>query len=115
MATTTGRLAGKMAIVTGGNSGMGAATVERYVAEGARVTIAARSEGPGRELARRLGDSAMFVRTDVTVEADVKAMVEATVRRWGRLDDGGLTAARGSRAQLRERFERRVAFLAGTE
>ena len=60
-------------------------------------------------------DSAMFVRTDVTVEADVKAMVEATVRRWGRLDDGGLTAARGSRAQLRERFERRVAFLPGTE
>ena len=83
---STGRLAGKVAIVTGGNSGMGAATVERYVAEGARVTIAARSDGPGRELARRLGDSAMFVRTDVTVEADVQAMVEATVQRWGRLD-----------------------------
>ena len=102
MATTTGRLAGKVAIVTGGNSGMGAATVERYVAEGARVTIAARSEGPGRELARRLGDSAMFVRTDVTVEADVKAMVEATVRRWGRLDDGSPRFARTASGAVRE-------------
>ena len=86
MASTEGRLAGKVAIVTGGNSGMGAATVERYVAEGARVTIAARGEEAGRELAERLGESAQFVRTDVSVEADVKAMVEATVDRWGRLD-----------------------------
>ena len=86
MAPTTGRLAGKVAIVTGGNSGMGAATVEHYVAEGARVTIAARDADAGQALAERLGDSAQFVRTDVTVEADVKAMVEATVERWGRLD-----------------------------
>lgn len=86
MGTDTGRLAGKVAIVTGGNSGMGAATVERYVAEGARVTIAARNEEAGRELARRLGDSAQFIRTDVTVEADVRAMVQGTVERWGRLD-----------------------------
>ena len=86
MEVTTGRLAGKVAIVTGGNSGMGAATVERYVAEGARVTIAARNEEAGRELAQRLGDSAQFISTDVTVEADVQAMVEGTVQRWGRLD-----------------------------
>ena len=86
MGTNTGRLAGKVAIVTGGNSGMGAATVERYVAEGARVTIAARNEEAGRELARRLGEDAQFIRTDVTVEADVRAMVEGTVARWGRLD-----------------------------
>ena len=86
MAPTTGRLAGKVAIVTGGNSGMGAATVEHYVAEGARVTIAARDADAGQALAERLGDSAQFVRTDVTVEADVKGMVEATVERWGRLD-----------------------------
>ena len=86
MGTNTGRLAGKVAIVTGGNSGMGAATVERYVAEGARVTIAARNEEAGRELAQRLGDDAQFIRTDVTVEADVRAMVEGTVARWGRLD-----------------------------
>ena len=86
MEVTTGRLAGKVAIVTGGNSGMGAATVERYVAEGARVTIAARNEEAGRELAQRLGDSAQFIPTDVTVEADVQAMVEGTVQRWGRLD-----------------------------
>lgn len=86
MGTDTGRLAGKVAIVTGGNSGMGAATVERYVAEGARVTIAARNEEAGRALAQRLGGDAQFIRTDVTVEADVRAMVEGTVARWGRLD-----------------------------
>ena len=45
MAEKNGRLAGKVAIVTGGNSGMGAGTVELFVAEGARVVIAARGEG----------------------------------------------------------------------
>ena len=82
----TGRLAGKVAIVTGGNSGMGAGTVELFVAEGARVVIAARGEGPGQALADRLGENALFVRTDVSVEADVQALVEATMARWGRVD-----------------------------
>ena len=86
MASKEGRLAGKVAIVTGGNSGMGAATVEKFVAEGARVTIAARNQDSGQALAERLGDDALFVRTDVTVEADVSAMVDATMERWGRLD-----------------------------
>ena len=84
--TKDGRLAGKVAIVTGGNSGMGAATVEMFVAEGARVMVAARGEDAGRELVARLGEKADFVRTDATVEADVKAMVDATVNKWGRVD-----------------------------
>ena len=84
--TKEGRLAGKVAIVTGGNSGMGAATVEMFVAEGARVMVAARGEDAGRELVARLGEQADFVRTDATVEADVKAMVDATVNKWGRVD-----------------------------
>ena len=77
---------GKVAIVTGGNSGIGAATVEMFVEQGARVMIAARGEEAGNELVERLGENAAFVRTDVTVEADVQAMVEATVERWGRVD-----------------------------
>ena len=82
----TGRLAGKVAIVTGGNSGMGAGTVELFVAEGARVVIAARGEESGQALADRLGENAIFKRTDVSVEADVKALIDTTIEKWGRLD-----------------------------
>ena len=86
MAEKNGRLAGKVAIVTGGNSGMGAGTVELFVAEGARVVIAARGEEAGQALAGRLGGNAIFKRTDVSVEADVKALIDTTVEKWGRLD-----------------------------
>ena len=86
MTENKGRLAGKVAIVTGGNSGIGAGTVELFVAEGARVVIAARGEEAGEALSARLGENAHFVRTDVTVEADVKALVDATVEKWGRVD-----------------------------
>ncbi len=72
MAVKNGRLEGKVAIVTGGNSGMGASTVELFVAEGARVVIAARGEELGQALAARLGENAIFKRTDVSVEADLK-------------------------------------------
>ncbi len=82
----TGRLAGKVAIVTGGNSGMGAGTVELFVAEGGRVVIAARGEEAGQALADRLGENAHFKRTDVSVEADVKALIDTTIEKWGRLD-----------------------------
>ena len=65
---------------------MGAGTVELFVAEGARVVIAARGEELGQAVADRLGDNALFVRADVSVEADVKAMVDATMAKWGRVD-----------------------------
>ena len=58
----TGRLADKVAIVTGGNSGMGAGTVELFVAEGARVMIAARGEELGQALADRLGENVQVLR-----------------------------------------------------
>ena len=86
MTNKKGRLAGKVAVVTGGNSGMGAGTVELFVAEGARVVIAARGEEAGQALADRLGENAIFKRTDVSVEADVKALIDTTVEKWGRLD-----------------------------
>ena len=81
-----GRLVGKVAVVTGGNSGMGAGTVELFVSEGARVVIAARGEEAGQALADRLGENAIFKRTDVSVEADVKALIDTTIEKWGRLD-----------------------------
>lgn len=80
------RLAGQVAVVTGGASGIGAATAERLVAEGARVVIADLQDGPGAQLASRLGSGAVFLHTDVSVEADVRRTVDEAVSRWGRLD-----------------------------
>ena len=80
------RLEGKVAIITGGTSGIGERTVEIFVEQGARVLIAARSEDVGQTLADRLGDDAFFLRTDVTQEDDIKAMIDAAVERWGRID-----------------------------
>ena len=80
------RLEGKVAIITGGTSGIGYRTAEIFVAQGARVLIAARSEDVGQALADRLGDSAFFVRTDVTQEDDIRAMIDAAMKRWGQID-----------------------------
>jgi NAD(P)-dependent dehydrogenase (short-subunit alcohol dehydrogenase family) len=66
------------ALVTGGASGLGAATVRRLHAAGAFVTIADIQEDKGEALALELGDRATFVRTDVTDEASVQAAVDAS-------------------------------------
>ena len=105
MAQGTGRLAGKVAIVTGGTSGMGEATVERYVAEGARVMIAGRREDAGNAIVERLGADAAFTRTDVTREAEVERLVTATVERWGRVDILFNNAGSGHAYRLVEEFD----------
>lgn len=79
-------LEGKVAVITGSTSGIGAGTAEVFVAHGARVVIAGRRRERGERLARNLGDAASFIRTDVTVESDVKAMIEHAVDGFGRLD-----------------------------
>jgi len=80
------RLEGRTAIVTGGASGIGAASVRLFAEEGARVLVADMQRERGEALARSLGDSAVFRAVDVTREADVKGAVEEVVGRWGRLD-----------------------------
>ena len=80
------RLQGKAALVTGGASGIGAATVRRFVAEGARVTIADRDEEKGAALANELGGEVLFVATDVTAERDVAGAIARTLEEWGQLD-----------------------------
>jgi NAD(P)-dependent dehydrogenase (short-subunit alcohol dehydrogenase family) len=70
-------LAGRMALVTGGASGLGEACVRALVAEQARVVIADLNEDKGQALARELGTGVQFRRTDVCQEADVLAAIEA--------------------------------------
>ena len=81
-----GRLDGKVAVITGGASGMGAATVRRFVGEGARVVIGDLQADKGDAVAAEHGDAAVFVATDVGVEADVQTMIGVALERFGRLD-----------------------------
>lgn len=82
----SGQLDGKVAIVTGGASGIGRGTVELFVEHGARVVIADVVADAGKALADNLGASAHFVATDVTQSDQVEALVAATAERFGRLD-----------------------------
>ncbi|WP_433615214.1 SDR family NAD(P)-dependent oxidoreductase [Paenibacillus cellulositrophicus] len=78
----------KVAIVTGGASGIGEATVRMFASEGAKVVIADFSDR-GQTLSEELnaqGYDTLFVRTDVTQEAEVQRMVEQTVAKFGKLD-----------------------------
>ncbi len=79
-------LKGKVAVISGGTSGIGARIAELFVSEGAKVVVGGRREEQGRQLAESLGEAAAFARTDVAVEADVKALIEMAARRFGRLD-----------------------------
>lgn len=82
----SGRLAGKVAVVTGGVSGMGLATVRRFVEEGAAVVVGDVQVEPGAALERELAGRVRFQRTDVSKEADVAALVDRAVGEFGRLD-----------------------------
>ncbi len=81
-----GRLEKKVAVITGGASGVGAATVRRFVAEGARVVIADILDDRGKALVQELGADAAYAHTDVAREEEVAAAIELAVSRWGRLD-----------------------------
>lgn len=81
--------AGKVALVTGSSSGIGAATAIAFAEQGARVMVAARRTAEGGEVVRRIaerGGEAMFVRADVSRGDEVAAVVAATLDRFGRLD-----------------------------
>lgn len=79
-------LGGKVAIVTGGAGGIGRATVELFVAQGAQVVIADLADEPGEALAERLGDAALYLHTDVSEPEAMQALVDAAVDRFGGLD-----------------------------
>lgn len=101
-----GRLDGKVAIITGGEGSIGMATARAFVAAGASVFLAGVSEPDLKAGAAELGDSAAWQVTDVTDSAQVKAAVEATVERFGRLDvvvaNAGIAGATGPIADYPE-------------
>jgi len=81
--------AGKVALVTGGSSGIGRATAIKFGERGARVVVANRREKEGKEtveMIKKAGGEAMFVQTDVRIASQVENMVQQTVKRYGRLD-----------------------------
>jgi NAD(P)-dependent dehydrogenase (short-subunit alcohol dehydrogenase family) len=81
-----GRLEGRAALVTGGASGLGEATVRVFVREGARVLIADLQEERGRRVAEEVGAAALCQRTDVSKESDIAAAIDRAVAEFGRLD-----------------------------
>ena len=80
------RLAGKVAIVTGGASGIGEAAAKLFAAEGAKVVIADMQDDNGRRVEAALGAAGLYVRTDVSRSADVESLVRQAVAKFGRLD-----------------------------
>ncbi len=104
-----GRLQDRVAVITGGASGMGRATALRFLAEGARVVVADLNDATGKEFLEKASadghaKNVRFVKTDVAEEADVASMIETAVREFGRLDvlfnNAGLGGAFGPLTEL---------------
>src|SRR6266852_8760588 len=80
---------GKVALVTGGTSGIGKTTAIEFARAGAKVVLSGRREKEGAEVVaeiQQLGAAAAFIRADISQDADVKVMVDFTVATYGRLD-----------------------------
>ncbi len=80
------RLEGKVALITGGASGMGRVASQLFAEEGASVALTDLNDDAGEEVANGIGDAAVYVHADVSHEGDARSMVETTVKRFGRLD-----------------------------
>ena len=82
----TGQLEGKVAVITGAASGIGAATARLFIAEGASVVLADIQDARGERMVEEFGPKASFHHTDVTKEAEIRGAVERATEKYGRLD-----------------------------
>jgi NAD(P)-dependent dehydrogenase (short-subunit alcohol dehydrogenase family) len=83
------RFESKVVLVTGGGTGIGRATALAFAREGARVVISGRREEQGIEVVKEIqaaGGTARFVRSDISVESDVRALIDQTIQTFGQLD-----------------------------
>ena len=101
----SGRLEGRVALITGGASGIGLAIAERYLAEGARLLLADADSEKLSACDKALGERVASCPGDVRVEAEVEAMVEACVDRFGRLDVAVNSAGLGAYAPIVDQTE----------
>jgi len=81
-----GRLEGKVAVITGGNSGIGLATAKEFAEQGAKIVVAGRDQKTLDEAARQLGPDALVVRADVAKLAEIDKLFAAVKTRFGRID-----------------------------
>jgi NAD(P)-dependent dehydrogenase (short-subunit alcohol dehydrogenase family) len=111
-----GKLDNRVAMITGGASGIGKAVAELFVKEGARVLVSDIQDEQGQRLAESLGDNAAFIHADVSMEDDVKGMVDYAVDTYGRLDcvvnNAGMGGVKGEIESIPvEDFDRSIAIL----
>jgi NAD(P)-dependent dehydrogenase (short-subunit alcohol dehydrogenase family) len=109
-------LEGKVAVITGGTSGIGERSAELFVAEGAKVVFTGRRKPEGEAVAKRLGANAVFVEADATSEADWEKLLRLTLDRHGRIDAlfnnaGGPAQTGGIEALTVEKFDSAMALL----
>lgn len=112
-------LENKVCIVTGGTSGIGLGTVERFVEFGAKVVIGDIQDERGQEIAERLGSNVRYVHADVTRESDIEALVASAVSHFGRLDvlynNAGAGGDRSAMTEIGvEGFDRSMALLSSS-
>ena len=111
-----GRLEGKVAIITGGSSGIGEASVRLFTNEGAQVVIADIQDKKGMRLAEELGETVSYIYTDVSNEEDVRTAVTHAIKNYGRLDcmfnNAGIAGAVGPiESVTMEAFDKTLAVL----
>ncbi|WP_373761487.1 SDR family NAD(P)-dependent oxidoreductase, partial [Jeotgalibaca porci] len=104
------RLTDKVAVVTGGASGIGEATVRKFVAEGAKVVIGDLNKERGQALAEELGDAAIFVAIDVTKASDWEEVKKQALEAFGTVDvlvnNAGISVAQSLLTMTEEQYRK---------